>query len=101
MTRDLFVQYAELKKQAQLIDDKLKELQPQILTELADVEDQGVELDGVGTFTVIHRKTWKYSPTTDALAERWKQQKLSEEADGTATYEESRGEMFKQMKKKE
>ena len=95
MTRDLFLKYAELKTEITELERQLKDLQPMLLKEFAAVDDKGVNLEGIGVFTVVHRKNWKYSPVVDDLKVKFDKQRVTEEADGTATFEEVRGVMFR------
>jgi len=98
MNKQLFTQYATIKNQITELELQLKELQPQILEELATVDDKQVELDQVGVFSVTHRKTWTYPIEILALQKQVKDVEKSSQADGTATFEEIRGVMFKKNK---
>ena len=53
-------QYAQLKVEAKTIAAKLKELEPQVLDKVLEVDGEKVSTS-YGTFSATARKIWKYS----------------------------------------
>lgn len=92
MNKKLFAEYAALKIQEKEIDDKIKELSPLILEEMADHDEVKSE---EGVFTKSSRRTWVYP---EALAKEIGEvaaKKKEAEQTGTATYEEKFFPVFK------
>lgn len=87
MTKQLYEDYANLKEQEKVIAEKLDELKPQILAELADAGADKLETEH-GNFTVTAKKTWKYSAAVEEAEKAVDGIKEKEKADGSATFEE-------------
>lgn len=88
LSREKFQEYAELKRQQKEIEAKLDELQPVLLKEMADSGNDKVDAE-FGVFTRSGKKKWKYSDGVNELEAQLKDKKKDEQADGTATFEES------------
>lgn len=89
--------YARLKIQEKEIAKQLEELKP---TVLAGLEERGLDKQptSLGDFTIQKKKSWTYSENVAEQTSRLKQMKDSEEADGTATFEETSILAFKEKK---
>lgn len=94
MNKSLFEQYAKLKLTEQSVKEQLDELKPAILSELATVDDQAVELEA-GVFSVVKRKRWSYTDKVKTTEQVLKELKAEEEAKGIATFVEDRTVMFR------
>lgn len=85
LDRDKFVRYAQIKQDIALLETEADTLKPEILADLKTVDDEKpVELEGIGTFVIVKRKNWKYSPAVGSLETQLKQLKKDEESLGTA-----------------
>jgi hypothetical protein len=82
---EAFKEYEVLKLESKKIEDRIKELQPTILS--AVPEDAEVKGE-YGVFTVQKRAKWKHTDTVDNLEQELKVLKADEIArgDATATY---------------
>ena len=97
----LFQDYAEKKAEAAKIAEELKELEPKVLGLL---EKQGIDTlkETYGTFSVVNRKKWEYSP---ALVQKEleydtiiKSKKTEEQEAGVAKAEESKSLSYRAYK---
>lgn len=85
MNKSKLEKYRDLKVKAKLIEDQLSGLATEIITEMrAEDKDKLALADNTGVFSLLKRKTWKYSPTVDAMEESVKKQKADEQARGIA-----------------
>jgi hypothetical protein len=100
MNKDQLKRYAELKIQATAIDAELKELQPLVLSDILESQLDKVPTS-LGNFNIKKRKVWKYSPAVESEKEILDKLKETEEADGTATFEEVAQLEFRQTKPQE
>ena len=94
MNKPLLTHYAELKIQASAIEEELKSLQPDVLNELAAVNDVPVDIER-GSFLITRRKTWTYTGAVQALSDTLATTKAEEQATGDASYVEDRTVVFK------
>lgn len=83
MKNELFAQYIELQQQIKVLEDKKKELSVECLEDMQKSELKQVKND-LGTFSVVERKTWKYSDNVKIAEDATKAIKKTEEEDGTA-----------------
>jgi hypothetical protein len=72
MNNDLFVKYAEIEKQIKSLEGEKETLQPLILTELKVNRLDTLKQD-FGTFSVVSRKTYKYTDIIKDIIEKKKQ----------------------------
>lgn len=93
MDKELFLLYAEYKNQIKELEEKVKELQPQVMGMMQLADTERVETE-VGTFSLSLRKTWKYTDEVESLKEQLDGAKATEEATGAATYTEKPSLMF-------
>ena len=88
MNKDTLKEFANLKIEANKIEERLAELKPIVLAEIV-----GASLDKVptslGTFSIKKKKNWVYSEKVESIIARLKLTKEIEEADGTATFTET------------
>jgi hypothetical protein len=86
LDKNKFMQYAALEMEKRKIEEQQKDLKPEILA-MIEENGQGVEVEGIGTFSKGERKKWTYTSFVQeseaALAER----KKEEEQNGNATYD--------------
>lgn len=94
MNKELFKQYAVIKVQIKELEEKSKEIEKEVMNEMQTQEIEQVKSD-FGTFSITKRKVWKYSNDTKTIEEGLKRIKKIEEEDGTATFEEKIGLMFR------
>lgn len=88
MDKENYKLYAELEEQKKEIEEKQSRIKSEILEEMISQQSETVKAD-FGTFSLMRRKTWKYSPAVDELGARVKELKKTEEESGLATFEES------------
>ena len=89
--------YAELKNKEKALKDEISSLGTEIFDMLNEAEMDKAEGD-VGTFNLVPKKTWKFSPAVKQAKENVKTLEANEKADGTATYTEASYLMFKAAK---
>lgn len=90
--RELFEQYAELKRVEKEVAAKIKELQPSIIEAMGENEE--VETN-FGMFVIGKRRAWKYPAEVEVKEQELKEAKKECEQLGTATYEENPYLIFK------
>ena|SRR3990167_3107926 len=95
MNKQLFNDYADLKRQEREIASRIEELAPQILSEIETAGVERVESDA-GTFTRGKRKTWTFTEKVKEAEKNVKELKKVECADGSATFEEKAYIIFKE-----
>ena len=89
-----YKEYAELTAQIKVLNDKQKELKDVIKEDLDKREANQMKAD-FGTFSLVERKTWKY---TDVIKDKTKdlaQAKKLEEENGLAEHTTSKTIMFR------
>lgn len=89
--------YAEWKKQEKEANKRIEELAPQIIEYMVaqDIEKQPTTL---GTFSLVPKKTWKYTGAVDKAKKELEEIKADEEATGKATFTEKPYLLFKEPK---
>lgn len=97
MKKELFAEYADLKKQIADLEEIAESKRMQISAEMEKEGADKVESD-FGTFFFTTRKTWQYSPVVDAAVEGLKVLKKKEEESGAAKATESKSLTFKPTK---
>src|SRR3990167_1120907 len=101
---EFFQKYADKKAEAAKIAEELKELEPKVLGLL---EKQGIETlkETYGTFSVVYRKKWEYSPELIQKETEYeviiKAKKAEEQKDGIAKAEETKGLTYRKYEPKE
>lgn len=85
--KEKFLRYEILKNEIKSLEEELDQIKPIIIENMKD--DDKIEAKN-GAFTIQLKKKWKYSPAVVNLEADVKEMKKSEEADGTAEFEESR-----------
>lgn len=96
--REILSEYAEIKAKIKELEEKAEEISLTIQQQITDSGSDKIDAAGIGTFTVAKRKAWKYSETILRMAEDLANTKKTEQADGTATYEEDPYLVFKPLK---
>lgn len=96
--REILSEYADIKNKIKELEQKAEELSTTIQAQMVENGVDKVDAEGLGTFTVAKRKAWKYSEDVVRLAEDLANQKKTEQADGTATFEEDPYLVFKPLK---
>lgn len=96
MTKELFEKYATLKLEIAKLESEAEELKAQIVPEMP--LDTPVELEGFGIFSMVPKKTWKYTDPTESLRSKLKDEEKLEQQTGAATYEEKPYLLFKPNK---
>jgi hypothetical protein len=89
--KDLLAEYASLKKQVSLLEDRLDEIKPAVEEAVIALNptDMIVETD-FGTFTMVGKRKYEYTQDVVEREESLKQVKKEEEATGRATYTETK-----------
>lgn len=89
--KDLLAEYASLKKQVSLLEDRLDEIKPAVEEAVITLNptDMIVETD-FGTFTMVGKRKYAYSSEVTEKEEILTQEKKFEEATGRATYTETK-----------
>lgn len=92
MNKEKLIKYASLKQQMTHLEDELDKLKPEVeaIVLEANPVDGIVEVDDIGTFTIVKKRKYTYSERIVSAETALKEAKKEEEARGTAPYEESR-----------
>ena len=98
MTKELFEALADLRIKEREIKNQIDEIYPQILEEVADIEEGTIIASVSGNFTVSHRRTWEYTEEVEKLNKELKDQKKKEEQMGHATYTTKPSVVFKAVR---
>jgi hypothetical protein len=83
--------YAEVKAEITELTKELDRVKEETLEAVntLDPERKGITIGNLGTFTVNLKKDWQYSEKVGELTTELKELQKDEQADGTATYEET------------
>lgn len=75
---NLFIRYAELEEQLEIIEEQKRELREEIL---ADLTARGIEKHqtDVGTFTVCRKTSWTYTDAVKKLKDKVKLAEIEEQ----------------------
>jgi len=100
--KEILNKYAEIKLKIKRLEAEVEFLQPEVTKiareKLEDLDEKAVlDVEGLGTISLVRRKQWKYSPDVTGLEEEVKERKKEEQQTGKATYNESIGVMFKEI----
>ena len=96
MTKSNFVLYAEKKAAIAELEAELEALKPLILEEMPP--ETPVDLEGYGVFSLVPKKSWKYTEATESLRTKLKDEEKLEQKTGTAIYTENPYLLFKSAK---
>lgn len=94
MNKPLFEKYAGLELQARAIEAEQQLIKAQLLDEMQKEDADIVEID-TGSFSLVHRRSWTYSPAVVAMVEQLARAKKEEERKKIAECEEKITLMFK------
>ena len=86
MNDEIFARYAQLKRQITLLEDQMKELQPQVTEELKKLPDAKLKTP-FGMFNIMRRAKWSYSEAVQQIEDQLKSQQKAEQESGTAKAE--------------
>lgn len=101
INKQILEQYAKIKSEIKLLEEKADELNPQIL-EMMQAEEVGeIAIGDLGKLTIGSRRTWKYSNEVKELEIKLKEEKKLEEQTGKADYIEKQYILFKGNKENE
>lgn len=84
MDQKLLVEYIAIEEEFKAIEERKKTLRDKILKDLQESQMDKVESEVFGSFTVVPKTTWKYSPAVAKIEERLKIAKIKEQDKGTA-----------------
>lgn len=99
MNKDLFFNYAVAKKEEKRVKALLEELRPQVVAEMEAVNADKVPSE-FGTFTLIPKSIWKYSPAVATAEKKVDELKEQEKAAGVAHSDVRYDLIFKDAPKK-
>lgn len=84
---------AEIKTQIKQLQDEYDMMQPEIVRQVKELsvgtDKYALKVGDIGTFIIAKKRSWTYSQAVQALELKLKEQKKTEEADGTAELAES------------
>ena len=88
MNKDLFLQYARLKREMRKCENDIKLLQPQVLEQMLNIDGEQtvIELEEGGRFSIAERKTWTFPDSILAEEEQLKDNKKIAMQKGDATF---------------
>lgn len=98
MDKTKLEKYAELKIKIKEMEQEVKEMMPEILSDMLMADIDKVETDA-GNFIVEQRKVWKFSEELDNMKQILKDQEKEEMANGIAEFEFKKILMFKGIAK--
>lgn len=97
MNNKLLKQYSDLRSKIAALETEESILKTKIVEEMATSGEEKVESD-YGTFTMAHRKSWKYSSKVGDIEEKLKIQKFTEQEKGIAKSTETPYLIYKGVK---
>lgn len=87
MNKEILQKYAELKHQEKETKEKIIELAPVILSYMNGEQADKIT-SAFGTFSIEHRKDWRYTTAVDLAERKLKELQLNEQARGIAKFKE-------------
>ena len=93
-------QLASTAQEKKQLEVKEKALKDALLQEIKNEGKEKETLDGVGTFTIARRTSYKYTEAVDKLNETLKLKKVEEEEKGIAEAQITEYILFKEVKVK-
>lgn len=94
LERDLLDHYANLKTQEKALKKEIEDLQESVKNVIESKKADKIETD-LGSFSLIRKKKWQYSPRVTEHANQLKLFKEEEEQSGVATFDEETTLVFK------
>lgn len=94
MNKQNFIKYAEVKKEIARLTNDAKDLELLLRKEVEEAGADKVEVAEVGSFSLVSRKTWKYSEEVEKREKIIKTLKQAEEVNGDATFTETKSLRF-------
>ena len=88
MNKQNLLQYADLERQRREIESQQGELRKAIIEDLQSAGVEKADVKDTGVFTLVKRKTWKYSKEVLHLQEELAEAQQDEQRVGAATFEE-------------
>jgi DNA-binding protein YbaB len=90
--KETLIEYAALKAQMSILEDKMEALKPEVERIVIETNptDQVVEVEGVGTFTMVAKRKYIYPAYVIEKEEAFKEAKKEAEAKGDAQASETR-----------
>lgn len=98
--KDILNSYAQLKIEAKSIEEKLNELNTQVLDIMNEDGLEEIEISGCGKLSFGSRRKWSYTPDITAREEALKEEKKTQERTGEAKYTENKYVLFTSIKEK-
>lgn len=99
--KDKLNEYAQIKKDIKVLEEKAELLNPEILELMQENEVEEIAIGDMGKLSMSSRRNWKYTDKVKALDEALKNQKKLEEQTGQADYTEKKYIVFKSNKEKD
>lgn len=93
--KDIINEYARIKSDIKLLEEKADELNPQVLEVMEANKVEEVEVSDLGKLSLGSRRTWKYSKEIQEEEAKVKEHKKLEEQTGEANYTEKSYIIFK------
>lgn len=94
MKKELFREYATIKNKIKLLTEEAKSIETEVKGEMIKEDVEQVKSD-FGTFSIVSRKSWTYSPKVIELEASLKKIKEVEVEEGVATSKISTSLMFR------
>ena len=85
MNKEILQKYAKLKQREKEVKEAISELAPVILSDM-EKEDADKVTSSFGTFSIEHRKEWRYTNVVDLAERKLKELQLNEQARGIAKF---------------
>lgn len=84
--KETLIEYAALKVQKALLEDKIEAMQPEVERIVIETNptDKTVEVEGIGTFTMVSKRKYIYPAYVLEKEEAFKEAKKEAEAKGDA-----------------
>jgi hypothetical protein len=95
--KELFDEYADLKRIEKETAAKLEAIQPQLVQAMQDSGFEKIEHEQ-GSFSITKRKTWTFSSDYNVKKDELKSLEKQEQQTGTATFVEKTGLLFSPKK---
>lgn len=100
INKQIIEEYAKIKSEIKLLEEKADALNPQIL-EMMQTEEVGeIDLE-VGKIIIKSRNKWKYTQETEDMEKKLKEKQTLEQQLGTASYVKNEYIQFNPIKNKE
>ncbi len=97
MDEEVLKAYAQTQYKIGQLKIELDELGKQIVAGLKELDAKNMKVPKLGTFTLVARKNWAYSPAVVEIESKLKTAKKDEQESGVASFEETEYLKFKQV----